>query len=282
MRRGKAKKAEEALLFENFETDLGEADLAEDKIDDEDEEELVGRRLQLIPHDVDPSRVFRFEFGPAILAQVLEKIQRIEPIALTDVTTALGPYMGFYQLFRNGESKYVGRTTRPVAARLKEHMRKLRGRVPLEEMTCRFIFVEDASLVGLSEDALIAYFHPLGLDDWGKLGFGSKATGHGRSGQRSKWHEENVADLNFPISAGSPKHKLLRQLVAQIARGAPLVLSIPRKFTAQFDRDHPSCPQLEEQRRPFNEWVELIKGELGAGWRIDQQPMAWYIVRDED
>ncbi len=57
-------------------------------------------------------------------------------------------------------------------------------------MSARFIFVEDLLLVGLSEDAMIAYFHPIGLDPWGKMGFGSKATGYGRAGQASEWHEQ--------------------------------------------------------------------------------------------
>jgi hypothetical protein len=244
---------------------------------------LEGKRLQLIPHDIDPRYVFRFEFGPAILAQVLEKISSLPITALTEVVAEPNAvYPGFYQLFRKGESVYVGRTIRPIGQRLGEHSRKLRGRVPLTEMGARFLFVEDLSLVGLSEDAMIAYFHPLGLDQWGKMGFGSKATGFNRAGQESDWHDSFPADLTLPIVAGHAQPKTFRQLVASIARGAPLVLSIPKQLVAKFGEEHPGLLLVPPQERPFTDWVADIETRLAHGWRVDRKPMAWYIVRDEE
>jgi hypothetical protein len=38
---------------------------------------IMGWRLSLIPHSVDPKLVFRFELGPAILAQVLEQLTSV-------------------------------------------------------------------------------------------------------------------------------------------------------------------------------------------------------------
>lgn len=262
--------------------DLGFVDGGDE---DEDEEAggLEGRRLQLIPHEVDQRYVFRFEFGPAILAQVLEKISSLPISSLTDVATeSAAIYPGFYQLFRKGESVYVGRTIRPVGQRLGEHSRKLRGRVPLAEMGARFLFVEDLSLVGLSEDAMIAYFHPLGLDSWGKMGFGSKATGFGRAGQESGWHDAFPADLMIPIVAGHVQPKTLRQLVASVAKGAPLVLSIPRQQVARFTEEHSTPFLVPPQNRPFVDWIADIESRLASGWRVDRKPMAWYIVRQED
>lgn len=253
-----------------------EEETGEDK--DEEAQELVGHRLQLIPHDVAHARVFRFEFGPAILAQVLEKIDPLNPVPLSSVDREAAPYPGFYQLFRAGQSKYIGRTIRPIYQRLAEHVKKLRGRVPLDEMTCRFLFVEDISLVGISEDSLITYFHPLGLDEWGKMGFGSKATGHGRAGQSSEWHEANLPDLKWPVTAGGPKAKTLRHLVRQIARGAPLTLSIPTDYSADFDRAFPDALDVTASTMPFEDWIAYLEPRLGETWRIDRRPMAWYIV----
>lgn len=252
-------------------------DLEEQGADDE-EGLLEGRRLQLIPHDVDSRYVFRFEFGPAILAQVLEKIALIPSRALVEVTMALAPYPGFYQLFRNDQSVYIGRTIRPVAQRLAEHARKLRGRVPLVDMSARYLFVEDLSLVGLSEDAMIAYFHPLGLDPWGKMGFGSKPTGFNRSRQQSDWHAANPPDLRHEVTAGDARSRTLRQIIRQVARGAPLTVSIPAEFTAAFDADHASPLNVESQTMPFAEWIDLITAQLRPGWIIRESPMAWYVV----
>jgi hypothetical protein len=147
-------------------------------------------------------------------------------------------------------------------------------------MTARYLFVEDLSLVGLSEDAMIAYFHPLGLDSWGKMGFGSKATGFGRAGQASEWHEANPPDLSFPVQAGHTRPKTLRQLVAIVAQGGPLVLSVPDTHRIQFDQDHPSANVVPPRELPFQEWIREIESKLARGWRIDKRPMAWYIVPD--
>jgi hypothetical protein len=262
---------------EDFELDLLASGEARDDAGANDER-LAGRRLRLIPHDVDERLVFRFEFGPAILAQVLEKMRPLPMLPLTSITAREAPYSGFYQLFRNGQSKYVGRTIRPVGSRLLEHSRKLRGRVPLGEMSCRFVFVEDLSLVGLSEDALIAYFHPLGLDDWGKLGFGSKVPGHGRAGQTSEWHEANPPDLSLRIQAGGRSARTLRQLITQVARGAPLTLSIPTEFRARFDATFSTFESIPEQTLSFSDWITVIERILAPAWSLQRQPMAWYIV----
>lgn len=260
------------------ETPLLEDGNEEDAEEDREEEALEGRRLQLIPHDVDARYVFRFEFGPAILAQVLEKIQSLPLTPLLEIKMENAPYPGFYQLFHNEDSVYVGRTIRPVAARLSEHARKLRGRVPLNEMTARFLFVEDLSLVGLSEDAMISYFEPLGLDEWA-MGFGSKATGYGRAKQQSDWHVANPPDLAFVLTAGDPRPQTLRQLVRAVAKGAPVVLSIPRESTKSFDEAHPDRFIVAPEAKPFNVWITEIERRLADGWRISREPMGWYIAR---
>jgi hypothetical protein len=271
---------EDAAALEQPEPEPEEVEEVEEE-EEEEEEGLVGRRLQLIPHDVDARLVFRFEFGPAILAQVLEKIHDLPQLPLAGIKRGNAPYPGFYQLFRNGESVYVGRAMRPVGARLAEHARKLRGRIPLAEMTAHFLFVEDLSLVGLSEDAMIAYFHPLGLDAWGKMGFGSKATGYGRAGQQSEWHTANPPNLTLPIRAGNARPRTLRQLVRTIASGGPLVLSIPKALWNSFDEAHPDRFIEVPRDLPFDAWIAEIERRLSAEWRIQRQPMAWYIVRDE-
>src|SRR6185437_7163950 len=97
--------------------------------------------------------VFRFEVGPAILAQLLEKLERIPTMPLMN---ALGArYPGFYQLFMGGHPKYIGKTARPIGQRLKEHARKLRHRtgIDLDAISCKYAFVEDPSLVDVAEGA---------------------------------------------------------------------------------------------------------------------------------
>jgi hypothetical protein len=262
------------------------SDIGDELLDDEETDEelaeagLVGRRLILI-RDVDDRFVFRFEFGPAILAQVREKLDPLPKIPLDRVTREEARFPGFYQLFRNQDSVYVGRSIRPIATRVAEHRKRLRGQVELEEMSIKYLFVEDLSLVALSEHTMISYFHPLGMDEWGKLGFGSKAPGYGRAGQMSKWDEVYPPDLNFPVRAGTQGHlRTLRTLVSSIRRGAPIDFSIPRRFGTQFRNAHAEQIDVPISERPFAEWGEIVGQHLAPGWRVRREPMGWYIVKD--
>jgi hypothetical protein len=244
--------------------------------------QLAGRRLNLIPHTVDEQYVFRFEFGPALLAQVLEKLQQLTPIAIDELPPESKRYPGFYQLFRNQESVYIGRTTRPIARRIREHIGKLRGRVPESEMTVRYVFVEDLSLVGVSEDTLIEYFSPLGLDPWATTGFGSKTPGYKRARQRSKWHAEFIPDLTTPVVAGNPRPRSLRQLIRSIGNGAPITVSVPREHVSRFDSDHPDAFHQAREEKPFGEWIAEVEKLLNSRWTIRREPMGWYVVPMED
>lgn len=250
----------------------------EDVGEDEDPREvgLPGRRLALI-RDVSDRFVFRFEFGPAVLAQVRERLEALDVVALAAVRPVNAPHAGFYQLFQGDRSVYVGRTRRTVGIRLGEHARKLRGRVPLDDMFCRYVFVEDLSLVALSEDALIDYFQPLGLDEWGSMGFGSKVTGYNRGLQESEWHERHPADLEFPVTAGRRTPMTLRQLISQVNRGAPMTLSMAKKGRGDFDQAHPEKLAIPQATRPFREWLEFVREHL-RGWELQDRPMAIYLA----
>jgi hypothetical protein len=262
-------------------SEMGDELLDEEEADEEfAERALEGRRLILI-RDVDDRYVFRFEFGPAILAQVREKLDPLPKIPLDRVTREEARFPGFYQLFRNEDPVYVGRSIRPIAARAAEHRKRLRGQVALEEMSIKYLFVEDLSLVALSEHTMISYFHPLGLDEWGKLGFGSKAPGFGRAGQMSQWDAVYPPDLNFPVRAGvHGRGRTLGNLVNSIQRGAPIDFSIPKRFRAQFRKAHAGLIDVPLSERPFAQWGEVIEAHLAPGWRVRREPMGWYIVNN--
>lgn len=233
--------------------------------------------------DVPDLFVFRFELGPAILAQLLEKLRQIPLVPIRRALDA--KYPGFYHIYYKGEPKYIGRSTRPIRARLREHVNKLSGRkgLSLDDVAVKYAFVEDPSLVDVSEHALIEYFSEHGLADWNKSGYGGKATGYGRGRQkRSKWAEEFPPDLALPITAGSDEAVSLFGLVYQVASSAPVTFSIPNEFRAAFSTDHPEPVEVPEQTLPFEEWVDLISGMLKPGWRVEKEQQAWYITKPRE
>lgn len=246
--------------------------------EEESEEVLNPRRVTPI-RDVSDEYVFRFEVGPAILMQLQEKLTRIPEVPMEAALQA--KYPGFYQLILEERPVYIGKTSRPIGTRLREHLRKLHARVgiDLQRMTCRYAYVEDPSLVDVAEGALIAVFAPLGLADWNQSGFGSKVTGYGRGGQGSSiWAEQYPPNFGVKVTAGSSTPRPLKHLVVEIASHAPLTLSIPKKVRERFDEDHPGNYHYESATRVFEEWITILEGSLNPGWHLDRQAMSWYIV----
>ncbi len=253
------------------------------EIDDEQEAEEPRSRGTVQPiRDVADELVFRFEVGPAILAQLLQKLDRLATMPLPEALDA--KYPGFYQIFIDGEPKYIGKTARPVGARLREHSKKLRGRkgIDFANVTYRYAFVEDPSLVDVAEGALIDFFAARGLADWNTTGFGSKVSGHGRGGQEaSDWAKQFPSDLEMLIAGDGPMPLSLDAIVRQVASRSPITLSVPVKLREQFQREHDGIIGDGSSQRSFKQWIELIEDRLAPKWRLDRKAESWYIVRDE-
>jgi hypothetical protein len=253
------------------------------EIDDEQEVEEPRSRGAVQPiRDVADELVFRFEIGPAILAQLLQKLERLATMPLSEALDA--KYPGFYQIFIDGAPKYIGKTARPVGARLKEHAKKLRGRkgINFANVTCRYAFVEDPSLVDVAEGALIDFFAARGLADWNTTGFGSKVSGHRRGDQEaSDWATLFPSDLDVLISVDGVMPMSLDSIVRQVASRAPITLSVPTKLREAFQQDHNAVVGTGSTERSFSEWIVMIESQLAAAWQIDRKAESWYIVRAE-
>ena len=225
----------------------------------------------------DEPYVFRFEVGPAILTQLLQKLQRLNTQPLMESLQAR--YPGFYQLFLDGRSVYIGKTARPIKERLEEHIWKLRGRIPYERIGCKYAYVEDPSLVDVAEGTLINFFGATEGAEWNRTGFGSKVPGYNRGKQVvSKWELRYPADLSWPVTAGGASPRNLYSLIVEIASEAPITFSVPMAYRKTFRAAHAGSLNVPSETKPFVEWVGLVAQHLAAGWIIDKQPSGWYIV----
>ena len=257
--------------------------------DDEQEEDIEQGSTELpfviavqpIRNPKDEPYVFRFEVGPAILQQLLVKLKALDTIPLSKAVKAKHP--GFYQLFLDGNPVYVGKTSRTVEERLKEHVKKLTGRIQLERMTCKFAYVEDPSLVDISEGALIGFFDQLDAAEWNHSGFGSKVTGYNRGKQSgSDWSTLYPPDLSWKVEAGnSIKNLRLDQVIRQVSKEAPITLSIPNKQKQDFRAAHPSTLKVKVESKPFTEWIAWIESQLKSGWRVERVDSGWYVTKEK-
>lgn len=242
--------------------------------------------------DVEDRFVFRFEVGPAILAQVYAKLDRLPRLPLGAVAAerskkledahrqfpGVSEYRAFYQLFFKGESKYVGKTTRGVAVRLFEHQRKLFGRVGinLDDVECKYVFVEDPSLVDMAEGSLISYFG--GMASWNASGLGSKVTGAGRLDQKqSEWQRTYPPDFSVTVEAGGDEPMTLFALLKQLAVWAPVTLAIPKVQRSAFQADHPTAFDIRRVELLWVDWVKLLESHLAEGWAIERGTENWHV-----
>lgn len=237
-------------------------------------------RVKPIRDEDDEPYVFRFEVGPAILQQLLVKLESLVHHPLDDALAAGHP--GFYQLFLDGSPVYIGKTSRSIGERMREHKKKIRGRVTFDRITCKYAYVEDPSLVDVSENALIGFFDELNAAEWNHSGFGSKVTGYGRAGQKiSVWADQFPPDLSWLVEAGSDDSKTLGQIIWQLTRKAPITFSLPRKYKKSFDEDHPEVFDRPPTVKPFIVWARWVSMKLKPGWHIEKTRTGWYVAKGE-
>lgn len=223
----------------------------------------------------DEDQVFRFEVGPAILEEVRRTLLNMPVRPLTE-GAKLAKHPGFYQLFLDGKPVYIGKTSRPIRTRLGEHAGMLSRRLKIKRVTCRYVYVEDPSLIDVAEGALIKFFEV--ESGWNTSGFGSKATGAHCGGQeKSLWDQHFPPDFNVKIPVTTSAKATLRGFVRILARQAPVVVSIPQRHLSQFETDHPQLIGAIGETRTFEEWCVFLRERLAPGWEIDRRDKAFYI-----
>lgn len=142
---------------------------------------------------------FVFDVDKAYADQVVAALEAspAHPIAEPDAPRAIG----VYALYR-GETipVYVGVATGQggLASRLRDHLRKVSGRVGIapDEITCRFLVIRQSWEAARAENALIERYKP----EWNGIpGFSMHVPGAGRPGKAGYVNEW---DRRFPPSEG--------------------------------------------------------------------------------
>lgn len=128
---------------------------------------------------------FVFELDRAIRDQVLERLDEVQAVPLTNGCAPRES--GVYAIFWKGDLVYVGKASkdstkskRTLRGRLNEHLRKLENRqnLSVSDLTCKFLTIDSDWFVWAAEFALINHFKPA----WNGSGLGSKTPGAGRLG----------------------------------------------------------------------------------------------------
>lgn len=225
------------------------------------------------------ANLFRFQFGPALLQQLHDRLDSVGAVPFPP-GALVADYPGFYQLFYDDKPVYIGKTSRTVAARLEEHRATLlRLGIELSRIKLRFVFVEDRSLVDISEQSLIRFFDAKGEAAWNGTGFGSKVSGFGRGAQKmSRFRELFPPNFQRAIEAGSATPLKLEELIRQLDQRGPIYFKIPRLYLKRFRKDFGSAHTIPPATLPYTEWAERVAQLISPGWTVQRQPMTWYVV----
>lgn len=134
---------------------------------------------------------FRFDVDKAYEDQL---VSVLEASPEHPISSPEAPHQhGIYVLFRSGLPVYVGQA-RELRGRLNEHLRKIENRtgITVNEVTCRFLTIEQMWEVARAEHALIRRYNP----EWNGIpGFSMHVPGRGRPGMPGYVNEW---DRRFP------------------------------------------------------------------------------------
>ena len=106
---------------------------------------------------------FEFEFDKAYTHQLIEKFEASPEHALA--TDIAAPKKGVYGLYHKRQLVYAGKALETtLRRRLNEHAKKIESRanISLDEMTCRFLYINSDWNVRAGEHALITSYQPSG------------------------------------------------------------------------------------------------------------------------
>ncbi|MFJ1590223.1 GIY-YIG nuclease family protein [Kitasatospora albolonga] len=118
---------------------------------------------------------FKLSITKALGDQLAKALEGLSPAPLTDDNIDLLPrHKGVYQLYRHGESVYIGKADVTLAQRLKRHHKKLKGRdnIHLEWMSFKALSVDEDFAAVAPEKLLIDKFQGDGQAPWNENGFG--------------------------------------------------------------------------------------------------------------
>jgi len=236
-------------------------------------------------NDGRPDAEFKLSITRALADQLKAALKFRTPVPLNaDAIAQLRQREpGIYQLYQYHDGVetlvYVGKASKSLETRLKNHLRKLRGR-GLTDIRFTCLYVEEDLEATAPEKMLIKRHKVDGQLEWNTNGFGNKDPGKQRDATAVK---ENHFDASYPIDldyemaltqkaaeagtvlAALKDLKKNLPYLLRFAEGTPDALG-----KARLEIDDPTAP------RPLAEWLPLIVAALPSGWQATALP--GYVV----
>lgn len=220
---------------------------------------------------------FTLKITLALTTQLRAMLDTLQPEPLKlDNIDALKKRKGIYQLYHAGTLVYVGSAKTALPTRLKQHRRKISGRLNIDvaDMSYTCLYVDEDMTVLSPEKALMDAFKADGFCEWNFNGFGNKDPGVERDTtvlDTDHWDVSYPADLALPVPAIAAGDYDCTDFMKMLKAALPFNFRYQKKGPGIADyvgvTIHVPTAGLDAESL-----FKLLLGELPIGWRATVLP----------
>lgn len=219
--------------------------------------------------------------------QLADQIRTLRPSPLhTDHLERLESRPGIYELYVNSDRVYVGKSSKNVPERLRNHLRKLSGRLGIDLADVRFIclYVDEDLEAAAPEKLLIKKYRDAGGSPWNTMGFGNKDPGRNRDHSLVKakhFDAQYPIDLEHRVHGLSAGVRSVQDLLLEVKTGLP--------YNLRYEKTKPIKRQLADSTVELpsgdlsvRDVMRLVIGSLPDGWQATALPGYLILYHEEE
>lgn len=231
-----------------------------------------------------PAAEFHLSITKALADQLHEALAARTPAPLDEENIdSLLNRPGVYVLTQDTQRVYVGKASKSLRARLRQHLRKLSGRLGTAgAISFICLYVDEDLEASAPEKLLIKMYRSEGEVPWNYNGFGNKDPGKRRDTSLVKENHFDAqfpADLDYRVALDSQFSTTTDVLSCLRA----LKESLP--YLLRYDRDRKNelqntVVEIPKGALPLRDWLRLVVNALAPDWQATALPGYVILYRE--
>jgi len=219
---------------------------------------------------------FKLSITRALADQLAERLTPLRAAPLNEASLGrVQSRPGIYELFLGERRVYIGKASKSLPDRLRNHLRKLSGRTGLSLAVVNFVclYVDEDLEAAAPETLLLKKYRTAGGLPWNTNGFGNKDPGRRRD-------TSDVAadhfDAQYPINLDAtvelaPRVDRVDQVLAEMKKQLPYNLRYERT-SSDARRDLQVTVNIEQPVESLRALARLVLAALPPGWQLTALP----------
>lgn len=226
---------------------------------------------------------FEFDLPSALLTQLVEALDHLEPAELSAANVAAIPEaQGVYLLFKDDQLVYVGKTDQEAGlrARLMRHSAKVQHRRGLDPKSVTFKAMRILVFTAVDLEAqLLRHYGGTPNVPWNNSGFGANDPGRNRD---TTTYRDNHFDKRFPIDIDIPVQvhfngRTAYDVLSSLKRTLPYVFRFQEHDDLKASVSDFHSPIFDTARRILLD----VLAKLPEGWQATQLPSHIILYKED-